>query len=373
MKKYLNVKNKQCFFGYYDLQPFNSDSSKHLANVVDILDRIPNKDDKTSLGYFDLNTDEYHELAISNAWNFQQGSFLSWFNDDSIIFNDFDGSKYISRVVDLDKKEIKRYDLPIASISLDKTKALSINFSRIYDFRPGYGYCNIPDKYEDDAPNDDGIWYLDLKTGEYKLLVSYKKMKQEFAEEPFTSKKLVVNHITFNPSGTKYVFLLRNFYVKPARWGTVLGIGDLNGNIYKLTNFEVNSHYSFKDDNHLMIYSGLPEWGIYFFDIDTKQRTKLNNPECDKDDIHCNYSPDRSYFIGDGYPDENSHRHVYRYDFNTNKADELFNVYSLPAKPSDYRCDLHCRFNLSGDLISYDTTENKKREIVILDTKQFEI
>jgi len=177
---------------------------------------------------------------------------------------------------------------------------------------------------------------------------------------------LVVNHITFNPSGTKFVFLLRNFHEHGKRWGTLLGIGDLNGNVYKLTNFEVNSHYSWKDDDHLMIYSGLPRWGIYFFDINTKQRSELNDELCDKDDIHCNYSPDRSYFIGDGYPDENCRRHVYKYDFTTNKSEELFNVYSMPAKPSDYRCDLHCRFNNDGSLISYDTTENKRREIVIL-------
>lgn len=80
-------------------------------------------------------------------------------------------------------------------------------FFGYYDFRRGYGYCNIPDPFANVNAPDDGIFLVDLRTKEKKLLASYSVMKKAFEEKPFTDKKLVVNHITFNPSGTKCVFL----------------------------------------------------------------------------------------------------------------------------------------------------------------------
>lgn len=352
------------FFGYYDLQPYTTDGEKHLCHRVAFYNRLPTAQDVVELGYLDVESLRFTFLASTRAWNFQQGAFLQWFErDKSIIFNDFDGEKYIARVVDMQGKELRRYQRPIAAIDVRNGLALSLNFSRIYDFRPGYGYVNIPDKYaQENLPKADGIFLMDLSTGENTLLHSYQGLAESFKEEPFTNQKLVVNHINFSPKGTKFVFLLRNFPEKGKRWGTVLAVGDMQGNLRKLTNFEVNSHYSWKDETTLMIYSGLPEWGIYFINTETGERKRLYNKLCDAGDIHCNYAPDKKSFIGDGYPDKEKMRALYRYDFENGCAEELFKVYSMPVE-TDIRCDLHARWYDNGKKISYDTTENKRREI----------
>ena len=358
-------KNEHFFFGYYDLQPYSQDNQKHLAHRVYFMDRNPIVGDVAEIGYIKINNNHFVKVAETSAWNFQQGAFLQWYEDgETVVFNDFDGEKYISRVVNINGREVKRFDKPFASMSMDSGYALSINFSRIFDFRKGYGYCNIPDKNKDiRAPQDDGIFLVDLKTGKDKQLISYSRMKDIFEEKPFTDEKLVVNHITFNPSGTKFIFLLRNFSEGGKKWGTVLAVSDLQGNVKKLTDFEVNSHYSWKDDEELMIYSGLPEWGVYFINVNSGVRIRLNDELCDKDDIHCNYAPDRKSFIGDGYP-VNNMRSVYHYDFTKRKSCELFKVFSVPVTDIDIRCDLHVRWSADGTRISYDTTENGCREIM---------
>lgn len=355
------------FFGYYDLQPFSADNTKHLTHRVKFMDRLPNKDDIAEIGYIDIANKQFIKITQTRAFNFQQGALLRWFEKNkSVTFNDFDGEKYIARVVGLDGREVDRYDMPFATMSEEKGVALSINFSRIYDFRKGYGYVNIPDRFFDDnAPKDDGIFTVDLKSKKTSLLISYAKLKEIVKEPPFSEQKLVVNHINFSPSGEKFVFLLRNVDPNGKMWGTVLAVGDLNGNIKKLTNFEINSHYSWKDNKTLMIWSGLPEWGIYFIDTVTGERKKLNNPVTDRGDIHCNYSPDRSCFIADGYIEKDGKRYLYYYDFSTKKACALFGVYSMPLE-TDIRCDLHARFSGDGTLISYDTTENGSRQITLL-------
>jgi hypothetical protein len=335
----------------------------HLAHRVEFMGRNPVQGEKAELGYIDLKTNVFVRLATTSAWNFQQGAMLQWFEDGkSIIFNDYDGKNYISRVVGLNGDELKRFRMPIATLSPDRKKALSINFARIYNFRSGYGYLNKKDLFFDEkAPKKDGIFLLDLETNEAKLILNYAEMKETFEEEPFTSQKLVVNHINFNPSANGYVMLFRNMEGK--KWGTVLAVGDLQGNVKKLTNFEVNSHYSWKDDEMLMIYSGLPEWGVYFINVKTGARERLFDPLCDAGDIHCNYSPNRTCFIGDGYPDKEQKRSLYFYDFESKKSKILFSVYSTPPEVVDARCDLHARWKQDGKEISYDSTENKRREI----------
>ena len=367
MIKKIITPNDGCeyFFGYYDLQPYNRDMTYHLAARSTFADRIPQAGDELSLGYIDLKKEEFVEIVKTRAWNFQQGALLQWFDNESVIFNDFDGEKYISRVLDLNGNELRRYDRPFATVSVKSKRAISVNFSRIYDFRPGYGYCNIADPYYDiTSPKDDGIFLTDLESGETKLLLSYAEMREIFKEEPFTNEKLVINHINFDPEGEKCVFLLRNFSSVKKKWGTVLAVIDMNRRVKPLTRFEVNSHYSFKDSRTLMIYSGLPRWGIYFIDTVTGEREELCDPLCDDDDIHCNYSPDRRCFIGDGYPDKNDERTLFYYDFEKKRSKKLFSVYSLPDDGcTDIRCDLHARFSPDGSRISYDTTENKRREI----------
>ena len=356
------------FFGYYDLQPYDDEKSIHLTHRVPFCDRLPEAEDVAEIGYIRLSDNKFVKIADTRAWNFQQGALLQWFEKGkSVIFNDFDGEQYISRVISLSGEEISRFNRPIACLSADGKRAISINFSRIYDFRKGYGYCNIADEYaESAAPEDDGIFILDTESGESRLLFSYRDFKKAFDEEPFTNQKLVVNHVNFAPNGKKIIFLLRNFTGDAQKWGTVLAVGDIGGNLKQLTKFEVNSHYSWKDNKTLMIYSGLPEWGIYFIDTEDGKRTRLNNAICDKDDIHCNYSPDRKMFIGDGYPNEQQYRALYCYEFETKKAWEILSVYSMPVTVIDIRCDLHARWSADGTRISYDTTENRRREIVEL-------
>ncbi len=144
----------------------------------------------------------------------------------------------------------------------------------------------------------------------------------------------------------------------------MLAVSDMAGHVTKLTNFEVNSHYSWKDDRTLMIYSGLPEWGVYFIDTATGKRTRLFDPTCDKNDIHCNYAPDRASFIGDGYPEADGKRALYRYDFAAKQSEERLRVRSAVPEDIDIRCDLHARWSPDGSRISCDTTEDGCRAIM---------
>ena len=252
----------------------------------------------------------------------------------------------------------------IASLSQDKKWGLSINFARVYAFRPGYGYVGTKDKYANEkAPEKDGVFLVDVQSGKCKLLISYAELVKKFPEPPYTEDKLVINHVTFNPSGDKFLMLLRNFPEHGKKSTQVLVI-DVDGNVKKMTDYQVNSHYSWKNDQEFIVWSVLEEGkGIYFFDAKTGKRSRLNEDILDKDDIHCLYSPDGDCFIGDSYPYVDGYRHIYKYNFQDGSVEDLIKVKHDEPRIGDIRCDLHARFSRDGKELSFDSYCGEYRAI----------
>lgn len=357
------------FFGYYDLQPFSKDGLKHLAHRVSFNDHIPTKNEKAEIGYITLNDKRFHKVGETNAWNFQQGALLQWYNEQSVVFNDFRNGDYCAVIKNIYSSDEKIICKPLACVSQDRKWGLSINFSRVWDFRPGYGYCNKKDAFfNENAPSDDGVFLVDLENNSSKLIISYKTINELYPEKPFCDMKILVNHITFNPSANRFLFLIRNFANEGDRWGTLLLTADKNGeNIHNLTNYETNSHYYWKNDYEIMIYSGLPVWGIYFINDKTGERKRLDDDLVNYDDIHCIYSPDRTCFIGDGYPNTGDDRYIILYDFETEKSRAIVKIHSEHVSNTDIRCDLHNRFNQDGTKVSFDTFHDGIRRIMVFD------
>ena len=355
------------FFGYYDLQPFDSKQKRHLAHRVDFVDRIPKPEDTAELGYITLEDRVFHRVAQTHAWNFQQGALLQWFDDDHIVFNDFRNGQYCTVIRNIATGKDRELCMPIAHLSADRKWGLSINFPRVWDFRPGYGYCNTRDPWFDiNAPEEDGVFLVDVENNTSRLILSYKQLAEVFPQQPHCTMKLIVNHITFNPSATRFLFLLRNFPEKGKRWGTVLATADRDGrNLRKLTDYQTNSHYHWKNDREIMIWSALPEPGIFLFDDEAGTRTMLDDPLVNAADIHCLFSPDRSCFIGDGYPDKDNCRSIYLYDMATGRSRSILRIYSEPVTNTDIRCDLHNRFSPDGTLVSFDSWHRGRREILM--------
>ncbi len=354
------------FFGYYDLQPYSKDGEKHLAHRVKFNDRLPNPNDAAEIGYINLGDNTFVKISETHAWNFQQGAMLCWFDEENIIYNDFKDGKYCAVIKNINTGSEKTVCMPIANLSSDRKYGLSINFNRVYDFRPGYGYCNLKDEFFDvKIPECDGIYLVDIEKNTADLIINYKQLAESFPEKPFTDMKLVVNHITFNPSASRFLFLLRNFADgRQNAWGTMLLTADRYGkNIKNLTNYEFNSHYYWKNDDEIIIYSGLPKNGIYHINDKTGEREYLNDGMINAGDIHCIYSPDSTCFIGDGYPDKEQYRHLYLYDMISKKSVEILKSYSMPPKHPDIRCDLHNRFNHGGTKVSFDSFHTEYRSI----------
>ena len=169
------------FFGYYDLRA--SQGSRHLCHRVKFMDRLPEADDVAELGY--LEKGEFIPFATTTAWNFQQGALLQYhpYLLDTVYYNVYENGKFSTVTHNYTTGEKKYTDRPVACISPDGKWGMAVNFGRIYDFRPGYGYAAAKDSYADvNIPGEDGIFLTDMETGKLILLDSGLKVEKLIGE-----------------------------------------------------------------------------------------------------------------------------------------------------------------------------------------------
>ena len=165
------------FFGYYEKSPWNKSGTLLLSHEAEFNDHPPDTDDKVTIGIIHLQGgNRFQPLAVTSAWNWQQGAMLQWHPKDPenlFLYNDRRENKFVGIAHDTSGKETAVYDHPIYAVTLDGSKGYSLNFARLHKHRPGYGYAGVTDPWHDNPhPSDDGIYSIDLSSGESRLIVS---------------------------------------------------------------------------------------------------------------------------------------------------------------------------------------------------------
>ena len=310
------------WFGYYDKHAFSSDDRYLLAMRPPQEGQSPQPEHAVELGYIDLhNDDAWTPIGTSTAWNWQQGCMLQWLpKEDKIIYNDRRDGKFVSVIHDPKTGKDRVLLQPIYTLSPDGKYAATLNFSRLAFTRPGYGYNGIPyEKLDDRTPADEGVFLLDLETGEHTLLQSMEQIAAIDFQEGMNGGLNWVNHLLFNTDGTRLIFLHRWRATEKrdgnkllGRWNTRMMTTDIQGNApYNLIDHGIVSHFIWRSPSEILAWSNEPE---------TKQKFHLYTDTTDKHavigegvltrDGHCTYSPDGQWILTDTYPDKDRMQHL---------------------------------------------------------------
>lgn len=244
---------KHHVFGFHDLIITNKKCDKYLSLEIDVMNRPQLPGEKIGVGY--VQDGEYVRVGETEAMNYPQGSRQQWIADtDCFVVNNRVGDVWGCDLYDTtDNHLIDRFESTAHMVSKDGTKAYGLDYARLH--RLGvYGYIGLQDKYADDpAPANSGIWVLDLKTKEKRLLVSVREVAERGKCQILPNAHHYITHLCLNPSSTRIAFLHR--YPLPDGGGmTRLMTIATDGSDLRCIAEGFLSHYDWKDDSTIYIY-----------------------------------------------------------------------------------------------------------------------
>lgn len=373
------------FFGYYDKSPWDSTdrfvlclkakktwsdvSPKEKADIL-LIDTKKDPDDP----------ERVKKLAETRSWNVQQGCMLQWLGPDyssKILYNDCRNGKYVSVILDVASGEERVIPSAVYTVAPDGKIALTLDFSRLYNLRPGYGYYNVPEETKETAlPDSTAVWKADLQTGSVTPLFTYKDFagfepRPEMKEAGAVHK---VNHLMISPNGKRCMVLYR-WFVGSKKYTRLITFNTDGTEMYLLSDDDMVSHCFWKDDEHILAFENKKEGGqgYYLMKDKTPEYTHLWRHICN--DGHPSYSPDGRYVITDSYPDRKRIASVRLLKDKEEIGTVICRVFAPFKYDNDTRCDLHPRWNRKGTKVCFDSVFEGSRglyEVCVKDMIAYE-
>ncbi|MGV8019091.1 MAG: hypothetical protein AB2L26_13055 [Ignavibacteria bacterium] len=391
------------FCGYFDKTPWNKTGEYIFAHRVNFNDRIPGENDCCDICIINTQTKETKKAANTYAWNWQQGAMTQWAEiegSEYIVFNERRGKGFSSVCMDTRNFNIETViECPISSLITPDNKFLSINFSRLFNLRKGYGYAGVNDTFEKDFhPTGDGIFAGDFKSGSREQIISLDEIANFGTGKPLPGFHYI-NHTQFNDDFSKFSFfhIISNEKDRYIR----LFVCDVNGSNLKLIHEGIISHLDWIDNRNILawifrskasssvkskktfasriarkiygrlnlkklrsIKEKLDDRGFYI--IDTQDVPKFTLFARRKDG-HPKYSPDKNYLVIDSYPDGDSKQNITLYDLKDRSTVQSADLESNPSFFGHFRCDLHPKWNRESDTICVDSSHDGTKQIYFID------
>lgn len=358
--KCISKPNTHVFFGYYDISPFNIKTDEIIYN------NLIEKENKLHLILSRLSDDKEQELAETRAWNWQQGCRLRWMPNNSreIVFNDFDGDSYFSRIINVDTKDERSILAPLYDISQDGKYGLSIDFERLGVKRPGYGYTCRPYNEEEHDLKKEGIELINILDNTKQMILTYGEIQKISGCNTGDLKNNYINHLCFSPSGQKFLFF---WLTADNSWHKAfLLVHNIITNETKvLENIEKVSHYVWQDEDNIICTAAdeKHQWHYYKYNVSSGEKILLCPSILNIDGHPSIY--DNSKLLTDTYPNVMGFQRLYIADYN-GTYNELLEVYSDCRTEGEKRTDLHPRLNKNKSIVCVDSNQNKFRTILLI-------
>ncbi len=371
------------YFGYYDKFPWDSTGRYLVGLETDFMDRPPTPEDRAAIGLIDTQQENaWTQLTETGAFNWQQGSMIHWVGtqpDRLLVHNDVEDERFVSRVWDVHSGEARTLPRPVYAVSRQGDQAVSLNFARVHRTRPGYGYCALPDPTEGDlAPANDGIYWMDLETGENTLIISLAQIVEIRHQDSMDGAEHWFNHLQFNNDGTRFVFLHR--WKPPGEatpWDTRMFTANPDGtDICCLSDHQMISHFDWRDPAHILAWArrfdrGEEKVDRYFLYTDQSDAIDVVGEGVLTCDGHCSYSPDKRWILTDTYPSREDHkRTLLLYKPDENLRVDIGRFFSPPELQGEIRCDLHPRWSRDGKQVCLDSMHEGPRRIYVMDVSE---
>ena len=356
------------FFGYYDKSPWDiTDRYMLCIRAKDTWSDVSPKE-KADILLIDTTKvksepGRIKKIAETRAWNVQQSCMLQWLGPDfssHILFNDYRNGKYVTVIMDIETKKERIISAPVYTVAADGKTALTLDFSRLYNLRPGYGYYNVPEKTKGVAlPDTTAVWKINLENGKVESLFTYEDFATFQPRPEMQEKNAIhkVNHLMLSPNGKRCMFLYR-WFVGQKKYTRLITCNVDGTEMYVLSDDDMVSHCFWKNNHMILAFENKKRSGPGYYLMKDRTDKFIHCWPQLSNDGHPSYSPDGKWIVTDSYPNRARIAEIKLMDgINERKKDIniIARVFAPFKYDNDTRCDLHPRWNHAGNKICFDS------------------
>ena len=362
------------FYGFHDTKPFSADGSMLLACRYNIPLRMPTADDCLEVGFWSgEHFSEWNRVGETFSWNYHKGCRLQWMgNGSACIYNVFADGRMKSCICDVVGGGSRLLDWPVDTVSPDGRLATCFSYERLEQMMPGYGYVFGDDDafLAEDIPESTGLFIIDTKRNERRLLLSLREIAAFKPEESMNATFHFVTHTEFSPNG-RYVSFLHRWYKGTSR-NTRLVVYDMEQKqMYVSPTTGMVSHYAWNGEGGIVAYCRVEDVDshVYFESAEMKEWKRCGFPQLNSDG-HQHFI-DNDWFLTDTYPDKWRHCKLYKVNRKTDEVVLLADVKSpkrfvSPDEHHHWKCDLHPRCDAKGKWASFDSVHTGERSLCVM-------
>lgn len=359
---------------YYGINCWSPDKRYLLALRTGLNGRLPETNDIAEVGLIDLkNTNAWIKVSETRCWNFQEAAMGHWLSQDKILFNDTVDGRFSTVILDLKTGKRRSLPYPTAAVSPDGKKIISINYARIRLTRPDYGYAGPGQDAMRNViyPENDGLWLVDLESGEAKLIVTIASLKDKMHKIRTTEGMAYFCHVVFSKGGKRIFFLGRTIQNFKTWCETVAFTCDADGSNVRVAQDWYSSHFNWKDDDTMAVTAGWHRgpMGHGVFTVGRESEAKRLSPGVLDWDGHCLWTPDGKFLSSDGYWDKRTFkRNWVMIRLEDEAIRRVGQFYVPPQYRHDYwRCDLHPHIRDDGMQYAFNSVHEGSRQIYLMD------
>jgi len=378
---------------YFAINAWSADLRYVAVLETDVTNRLAKAGERITLGLVDTHEDNrFIPVTTTACWNFQEATMFHWLSNepDSFVFNDLRDGKFVAVVMNWKTKAERIIPHPVSAVSRDGTKAVSLNYARLYLTRPDYGYAGDGQDSREKVtwPEDDGLWLVDLATGEAKLVLTVARGRTQMPKPKVVPGKpgnplAYYCHTVFNPSGDRVFFLARSvdWFDKATHkipyWETTSFTVKTDGTDLRRCFADDTwggSHFNWLDDATMVVTvwptgkDGRKFSRHVKFTVGDERNVRVLAPGLLDWDGHCVWSPDGKWMSTEGYYDRNYNRQ-WALMRTEDEAVKSVGEFFVPEnyRPTYWRCDLHARWRPDGRQLAFNSVHEGTRQVYVLD------
>ena len=374
---------------YFGINAWSPDGRYLAVLETDINGRVPEEGEAATLALVDLQDgNKLIPIGKTLCWNFQEAAMFHWlpWEDGACIYNDCRDGKFVSVVYNWKTGAERIIPYPVSAVSKDGTKAVSVNYARLRLCRPDYGYAGQgQDPLRDDIwPDSDGLWVVDLRTGEGRLILSVRDAAAQMTQIEDPKGLAYFCHTVLSKNAKKIFFLARTVenldeqvekfgHVKA--WRTSAFTIDIDGNNLRRCYPDgwEGSHFNWLDDETIAVtarWNAGKCWAHTILKVGEESKVRHLAPGLLDWDGHLVFSPNGKFLCSDGYWNSNKERNFVLIRVEDEAVRSLGTFFVPEEYQEQYsRCDLHARWRSDGSQIAFNSVHEGTRQVYISDVK----